>query len=84
MAPGCVVHCKYLKLESPNITLLKESTCSQSLEVSRQRTELDGAYLHQEQCDSIPKDLDVTKHRFHRQCWQKLTNAVSVAKRKGT
>ena len=57
---------------------MKDITYSQLCEA------LGGAYLHQEQCDLIPQDLDVTHHGYHRQCYKKFTNAVSVAKRKSS
>ena len=77
----CVVQCKCLKLDTTNVTPLTEATYSQLLEAKRARITSGGAYLHREQCNLIPQDLDVT---FHRQCYQKFTNAVSVAKRKGS
>ena len=80
----CVVHYKCLKVETTNVTPLTETTYSRLLEAKRACIALGGAYLHQEQCNLIPQDLDVTKDGFHRQCYQKFTNAVSVAKRKGS
>ena len=80
----CVVHYKNIKLENSDIIPLKDITYSQFCKAKEAREALGGAYLHQEQCDLIPQDLDGTHHGYHRQCYKKFTNAVSVAKRKSS
>ena len=80
----CVVHYSYLKSDHNEITRLKESTYSQLLAGRAARHVLGGAYLHQKQCDFVPEILDTEKHGYHRQCYQKFTNAISVAKRKNS
>ena len=57
----CVVriHDKCLKLETTNVTPLTEATYSRLLEAKTARIALGGAYLHQQQCNLIPQDLDV-------------------------
>ena len=74
---------KCLKLETTNATSLTKATYSQLLQANRARIALGGAYIHQEQCNLIPQGLDVTKDGFHRQCYQKFTNAVSVVTLEG-
>ena len=67
-----MVHYKNIKLENSNIIPLKDITYSQLCEAKKAREALGGAYLHQEQCDLIPQDLDVTHHGYHRQCYKNL------------
>ncbi len=78
----CVIHYPHLKIGNEEITALKESTYLTLINGRAARQALGGSYLHQDQCDSIPEILDTAKHGYHRQCYQKFTNAISVEKRK--
>lgn len=82
MTLNCVVHYSHLVLENQVVTPLKEATYSKLLEGRESRIALGGDHLHSEQCESVPSKLEVTKHGYHRQCYAKFTNAISVAKSK--
>ena len=69
MTLHCVVHYSHLKIENNEITRLKESIYAHLLDGRAAQHALGGAYLHQEQCDSIPAILDVEKHGYHRRCY---------------
>lgn len=82
MVLNCVVHYCHLTHKSAAITPLKETTFRQVVEARNARLALGGNNLHKEQCDSIPDELDVNKHGYHRQCYGRFTNAISIAKKR--
>eukprot|EP00794_Sanderia_malayensis_P004459 gene4459-5052_t len=63
---------------------LNEETFKKLLESKDPRCTLGASYLHKEQIESLPHFFESGRHGFHRQCYQKFTNAISVLKRKST
>lgn len=80
----CVIHYKHLGATNEIITAVNEDTFKKLQENKEARRTLGGEYIHKEQIDNLPSSLDSETHGFHRQCYQKFTNAVSVLKRKKT
>eukprot|EP00794_Sanderia_malayensis_P013131 gene13131-14482_t len=80
----CVVHYKHLSVCSEPLTPLNEETFKKLLESKDARCMLGASYLHKEQIESLPQFCVSGRLGFHRQCYQKFTNAISVLKRKST
>lgn len=78
----CVIHYKHLGATNEIITAVNKDTFKKVQESKEARRTLGGEYIHKEQLDNLPSSLDSETHGFHRQCYQKFTNAVSVLKRK--
>ena len=80
----CIIHYKHLNTAKDTITAVSEDTIKRLLESRDARYDLGSDYIHREQIDRIPEHFDGTKHGYHRQCYQKFTNAISVLKRKSS
>eukprot|EP00112_Aurelia_sp_Birch-Aquarium-sp1_P008666 Seg1960.8 transcript_id=Seg1960.8/GoldUCD/mRNA.D3Y31 product="GTPase-activating protein and VPS9 domain-containing protein 1" protein_id=Seg1960.8/GoldUCD/D3Y31 len=80
----CVVHYEHLGVCNEPLKLLNEETFKKLVESKDARCTLGASYFHKEQIESLPQCFDSDKHGFHRQCYQKFTNAVSVLKRKSS
>ena len=78
----CIIHYKHLGDSNEEITTLNEGTFKKLQDSAEARRTLGGEYIHCEQIDNLPESLDCETHGFHRECYQKFTNAVSVLKRK--
>ena len=78
----CIIHYKHLGDSNEEITTLNEGTFKKLQDSAEARRTLGGEYIHYEQIDNLPESLDCETHGFHRECYQKFTNAVSVLKRK--
>ena len=78
----CIIHYKHLETSNEIITAVNEDTFKKLQESKGARLTLGGEYIHKEQIDNLPSSFIAGTQGFHRQCYQKFTNAVSVLKRK--
>lgn len=78
----CIIHYKHLDTTNEIITGVNEDTYKKLKESKGARLSLGGEYIHKEQIENLPSSFNAETQGFHRQCYQKFTNAVSVLKRK--
>ena len=78
----CVIHYKHLDTYRDSLTVLSEKKLKKFNDSRDARQTSGGDYLHREQVEGIPENLNPEKHAAHRKCYQKFTQAVSVLKRK--
>lgn len=75
----CVI--QYKHLGDTNETALNEVTFEKLQDSKQTRRILGGEDIHKEQIDNWPNSLGSETHGFHRQCYQKFTNALLKQKK---
>ena len=78
----CIIHYKHLETSNEIITAVNEDTFKKLQESKGAQLTLGGEYIHKEQIDNLPSSFIAGTQGFHRQCYQKFTNGVSVLKQK--
>ena len=79
---SCVLHYSHIESANSSVIALKEETFQRLLEGKDAREALGGDHMHKQQSESIPDIFDNQIHGYHRQCYQRYTNAIAVYKRK--
>ena len=79
---SCVIHYSHIESANSSVIAFKEETFQRLLEGKDAHEALGGDYMHKQQSESIPDIFDDQIHGYHRQCYQRYTNAIAVYKRK--
>ena len=79
----CVAHCSSKDFEYGELIPLSDHAHSRLLEARAIRLEKGGQNEHQEQCSSIPNEVDDVLHGIHMEpCYKKFTIIISKARNK--